>query len=66
MPPSTTSYSSLLFPQKNSAPFHLQALMARKEIIVYRSDLKQIQLKEEALAIVLVLDPKPLTLIPPK
>jgi hypothetical protein len=40
--------------------------MARKEIIVYRSDLKQIQSKEEALAIVPMLDPKPLTVIPPK
>jgi hypothetical protein len=40
--------------------------MAGKEIIVYRSDLKQIQSKEEALAIVLVLDPKPLVVISPK
>jgi hypothetical protein len=40
--------------------------MARKEIIVYRSDLKQIQSKEEALAIVPVLDPKLLAVIPPK
>jgi hypothetical protein len=40
--------------------------MVRKEIVVYRSDLKQIQSKEEALAIVPVLDPKPLTTIPPK
>jgi hypothetical protein len=37
--------------------------MAGKEIIVYRSDLKQIQLKEEALAIIPVLDPKPLAVI---
>jgi hypothetical protein len=40
--------------------------MAEKEIVIYRSDLKQIQSKEEALAIVLVLDPKPLAVIPPK
>jgi hypothetical protein len=40
--------------------------MARKEIVVYRSDLKQIQSKEEALAIAPVLDPKPLTVIPLK
>jgi hypothetical protein len=40
--------------------------MAEKEIIVYRSDLKQIQSKEEALAVVPVLDPKPLTVIPSK
>jgi hypothetical protein len=40
--------------------------MARKEIVVYRSDLKQIQSKEEALAIAPVRDPKPLTIIPLK
>jgi hypothetical protein len=40
--------------------------MAEKEIVVYRSDLKQIQSKEEALAIIPVLDPKPLAVIPPK
>jgi hypothetical protein len=40
--------------------------MARKEIVVYRSNLKQIQSKEEALAIIPVLDPKPLAVIPPK
>jgi hypothetical protein len=40
--------------------------MVRKEIVVYRSDLKQIQSKEEALAIVPMLDPKPLAIIPPK
>jgi hypothetical protein len=37
--------------------------MAGKEIVVYRSDLNQIRLKEEALAIVPVLDPKPLAVI---
>jgi hypothetical protein len=40
--------------------------MAGKEIVVYRSDLKQIQSKEEALAIVPMLDPKPLAVILPK
>jgi hypothetical protein len=40
--------------------------MVGKEIVVYRSDLKQIQSKEEALAIVPVLDPKPVAVIPLK
>jgi hypothetical protein len=40
--------------------------MARKDIIIDRSDLKKIQSKEEALAIVPVLDPKPLAVIPSK
>jgi hypothetical protein len=40
--------------------------MEGKEIVIYRSDLKQIQSKEEALAIVPVLDPKPLAVIPSK
>jgi hypothetical protein len=64
MPPSTTSYSSLLSsPLGNSTPFHLQAPMAEKEIVIYRSDLKKIQSKEEALARVPVLDPKALAVI---
>jgi hypothetical protein len=37
--------------------------MVEKEIVVYRSDLKQIQSKEEALAIIPMLDPKHLTVI---
>jgi hypothetical protein len=40
--------------------------MTEKEIVIYRSDLKQIQSKEEAMAIIPVLDPKPLAVIPPK
>jgi hypothetical protein len=38
--------------------------MAEKEIVIYKSDLKKIQSKEEALAIIPMLDPNPLTVIP--